>query len=156
MMIFTKTGATARDFWLADNSATFAVFPANTISLFNRDLPIRLHVGNQAYGACHIEKHWVPKTARQRTIPELIYHKLGQSGTIYNTENSKKLKITMGLSPGGLMVMEYRYQQLDEQTDEYLSITTFYGPQRSRVDGMVIGRYPGRPRPGEYSKHLPK
>lgn len=105
-MIFTKTGTTERDFWLVDNSTTFAIFPANTIRMFNRALPIRLHVGNQAYGACHIEKHWIPKTSGQRTIPELIYHKLGQAGAIYNTESNKKLKITMALSPGGLMVLE--------------------------------------------------
>ena len=146
MSTFTKTGDDESDFWHLDGSATFSIFPANTVPMFNRDLPIRLHVGNLTYGQVHTEKHWNFKTAGNRTVPQLIHFKLGQSGNVYATEKEKKVKITMGITPGGLMVMEYRYQKIEERLDEYLSVITFYGPQR-KVDGTIIGRYQGRPRP---------
>ncbi|MGK5038785.1 hypothetical protein ACQ4WQ_00425 [Janthinobacterium sp. GB1R12] len=146
MATFTKTGEQATDFWLADGSKTFSIFPANTVEAFPRDIPIRLHVGNSSYGQIHTEKHWKFKSAGNRTIPQLIHFKLGQSGTVYMTEAQKKMKITLGVTPGGLMLLEYRYQHdAGRLIDEYFSVTTFYA-NRAPVDGDKIGRYLGRPR----------
>lgn len=147
MAIFTKSGDEEEHFWLVNGSPNFSVMPANTISIFQEDLPIRLHVGNMSYGQIHTEKHWTIKTAGNRTIPELIHFKLGQSGAIYCTEKNSKIKITMGIAPGGLMLMEYRFRNVGNQKENYLSVTTFYGPMRRAPDGQPIGRYQGRPLP---------
>lgn len=146
MAIFTKSGNEPENFWLVDGSPDFSIMPANTMSMFPEQLPIRLHVGDKSYGQVHTEKHWDSKKAGRRTVPELIHHKLGQGGMIYCTEKDSKIKITMNLTPGGLLVMEHRYQKNGYQREYYFSVTTFYGPMRRAVDGQVIGRYEGRKR----------
>ena len=101
MAIFTKSGDSENDFWLVDNCFYFATFKANAIPMFDRDLPIRLHVGNFSYGQIHTEKHWTPKTAGNRSVPELIHYKLGQSGNTFNAEKEKKITISMVGIPYG-------------------------------------------------------
>lgn len=146
MATFTKTGEQATDFWLADGSETFSIFPANTVKAFPRDIPIKLHVGNSSYGQIHTEKHWTVKGAGNRTIPQLIHFKLGQSGNVYMTEVQRKMKITLGVVPGGLMILEHRnLHDAGKLIDEYFSVITFY-QHRSQIDGDKIGRYQGRPR----------
>lgn len=144
MAIFTKTGDDPEHFWLVDGSPDFSIMPANTMAMFPEALPIRLHVGNQIFGQVHTEKHWNKKTAGNRTVPELIHYKLGQSGRIHCTEKDSKIKIVMSLSPGGLMVMEHRHQTVGYKREYYFSVITFY--KRTGVDGDEIGRYEGRRR----------
>jgi hypothetical protein len=45
-----SSGVTKDDYWLVDGSRDFSLLPANTITGWDIDLPIRLHVGNVAYG----------------------------------------------------------------------------------------------------------
>lgn len=145
MAEFTKTGTEQSDYWQRDGNSTFSTLPANTIAIIKVDLPIRLHIGNHTYGQIHIEKHWNYASAGKRTIPELIYYKLGQPGTIYCSENQNKFKIVMAVSPGGMLVLEHRYKLLNQSKEHYLSVTTFYA-NRAPVDGSKVGRYGGRPK----------
>ncbi len=142
MASFIPTGATKDDYWLVNGSRDFSLLPANTITGWNIDLPIRLHVGNVAFGQIHMQKHLREfKDRLNRTIPELIYYKLGQGGTIYNTEKDIKFKIKFGLAPDALVLMERRYVKLGAgERDEYLSLVSFF-PSRSRLDGTPVGRY---------------
>jgi hypothetical protein len=143
-MAFIATGPTEDDYWLVNGSKEFSILPANTITGWDIDLPIRLHVGNVAYGQIHMQKHvYQIKDRLKRSIPELVHYKLGQGATIYNTEKSTKIKLKFGLVPGALIVMERRYMWLDDgKKDEYLSMTTIYPPWRP-LDGEPIGRYDG-------------
>lgn len=144
IMAFIATGPTKDDYWLVNGSKEFSILPANTITGWDIDLPIRLHVGNVAYGQIHMQKHvYQIKDRLKRSIPELVYYKLGQGATIYNTEKSMKIKLKFGLAPDALIVMERRYMWLDDgNKDEYLSMTTIY-PAGRPLDGEPIGRYDG-------------
>lgn len=139
MPIFTKQGDQHWHLWLADESPDFSIFPGGFIADLDDPVPIRLKVGNIAYGETHIgarHGHWVKRTGL--TVPELVYEKLGHSGPVYNTESGSKLKISLRLSPSALLVLE-----LIERGTMHFSVTSLYA-HPAQLDGVVIGRYPGR------------
>ena len=142
MAIFIPTGTTVDDYWLVDGSKDFSFLPANTLTGWTIDLPIRLHVGNISFGQIHMQKHLYQFNDRQkRNVPELIHYKLGQGADIYGAETKVKIKFKCGLAPNALITLERRYTKLgDGAIDEYLSLVTFY-PPRIPPDGMKIGRY---------------
>lgn len=142
MASFIASGTTKDDYWLVDGHKDFSILPANTITGWDIDLPIRLHVGNVAFGQIHMQKHvYELKDRMKRSIPELVYYKLGQGADIYNTENSRKIKLKFGLTPNALICMERRFLELGGgKIDEYLSMVTIY-PPRGQLDGHSIGRY---------------
>ncbi|HEX8963857.1 MAG TPA: hypothetical protein VF801_12710 [Rhodocyclaceae bacterium] len=141
MPVFTSQGTHARHLWLVDNSPHFSHFPGGIIDGLNDPLPIWLYVGTAAYGEVHIRKHahWVSKA--KKTIPEFVYEKLGQPGLIFNTEKEKKFKVSLRLTPSALLVLEY----FDRVTPHF-SVTSLY-MHPATLDGMKLGRYPGRPKP---------
>lgn len=143
MPSFIVTGSSKNDYWLVDGNRDFSFLPANTITGWTIDLPIRLHLGNIAYGQIHMQKHLYQfKDRRKRSVPELIYYKLGQGAEIYNTETDVKLKFKFGLYPNALVFMEKRYLYLTGgKREDYLSLVSFYPPNSNRSEGKPIGRY---------------
>lgn len=137
MVSFTSSGDTADDFWLADGSRNFSILPANTITGWTIDLPLRLHIGvKEAYGRLHMEKHLIQFHDRwSRSIPELIYHKLGHSAAIFTTDKQTKMKLQFGTTFKAILIVERRYKDLDDGTrDEYLSMVSFYPPRQSQIE----------------------
>lgn len=140
MPTFTTTGSDEDDFWLVDGNPDFAILPGNACENFSMDLPIRLHVGNGAFGELHIRKHLRDINDRQRRQPpELVYVKLGQGGEIYNTESDEKIKIPQSFNPRALMILRYRYLWVNHKKFEYLSVVSLYS--WDLIDGKPIGRY---------------
>lgn len=142
MPVFTSQGTHARHLWLVDNSPHFSHFPGGIIDGLNDPVPIWLYVGTLAYGEVHIKArhaHWVNKT--KKTVPQLVYEKLSQAGPIYTTEGDKKFKVSLRLTPSALLVLEY----MDRATPHF-SVTSLY-MHPATLDGMKLGRYPGRPKP---------
>ena len=141
MNFFSTEGSKKDDLWLVDGSPNFAIFPGGIIESISSDAPILLKVGNQAFGETHIRtKHaqWLAK--HQRTVAEMVHFKLGQPGQIYCTENGSKFKINLGIAPSALLVLNFLSH---EQIGPHFSVTTLYYHQQ-RLDGMPLGRYPGR------------
>lgn len=139
MPTFTREGDQPWHLWLADESPDFSIFPGGIIAGLDDPLPIRLKVGNIAYGETHIWKrhgHWVKRSGM--SVPSLVYEKLGHSGQIYNTESGSKLKVSLRLSPSALLVLE-----LIERGTLHFSVTSLYA-HPAHLDGQIIGRYPGR------------
>lgn len=139
-MEFTCQGSQKNDLWLVDNSPDFAIFPANTIPSIKEDTPVWLKVGNQQFGETHIRirhSHWLKKLG-DKTVPELVFLKLRQSGNIYCTDKGSSFKINLSIAPSSLLVLEY----LDNHETPHLSVTTLYYHAGS-LDGSHIGRYRG-------------
>ncbi len=137
---FRATGDHHSDLWLVNGSPDFAIFPGGIIPGFTVDVPIRLKVGNLAYGGKHIQhRHavWCKKQGFD-SVPALVYHKLSHAGEVYSTESAGKLKIMMRLNPSALLVIEHI-----THPEPHFSITTLYHHQ-SALDGTRLGRYPGR------------
>jgi hypothetical protein len=142
-MDFKPTGSQKHDLWLVDASPDFAIFPANIIPSISIDTPIWLKVGSKQFGETHIREkhgHWVSKQGK--TVPELVYFKLGQSGPIYCTESHSKLKISLSITPAALLVLDYN----DTHAVPHFSVTTLYNHPHA-LDGQSIGRYKGRRNP---------
>lgn len=140
MPVFTRTGSAPRDLWLADGSPDFAYFPGGVLAGAPEPLPIRLKVGNAAYGEVHILKrhgHWVSK--QNMSVPELVYAKLGQAGVIYCTERDDKVKVSLRLNPTSLLILDL----ISGGGVGHFSVTSLY-MHPSRLDGWNLGRYPGR------------
>lgn len=78
--------------------------------------------------------HWVNSTGM--TVPELVYHKLGQGGTIFSSEDTDKYKIDLRISPDALMVLRLikNFQQ------DFFTVVTLYKHQ-GHLDGIRLGRY---------------
>ncbi|MGR4991337.1 hypothetical protein ACPV3U_17335 [Vibrio rotiferianus] len=134
---FTTTGDKPFDFWLINNSKDWAVIPAGTIKGFDEDLPIRLQVGNKGFGQKHIEfrhSHWLKKITK--TVQEALATKLGQSGSIYTTEEDNKLKIMMRVSPDSLLVIRH----VSNRQGNFFTVVSLYY-KNERVDGDYVGRY---------------
>ena len=141
MPSFSQTGSRAQDLWLVDGSPTFGTFPEGILPLYGQALPIWLKVGTSAYGERHIKQrhsHWVRKHAG--SVPELVYLKLGHAGQVYCTEEQGKIKVSMRLNPSALLVLNL----CTEASEPHLSVTTLYFHQ-GKLDGDILGRYPGRP-----------
>ncbi len=103
-------------------------------------VPIRLRVGTIAYGQVHIQKrhgHWVSRMGK--SVPEFVYEKLGQPGKIYCTEVDEKVKISIRLSPASLLILSL----ISDGGQGHFSVTSIYN-HPARLDGLVIGRYPGK------------
>jgi hypothetical protein len=141
MPVFTRSGTRHKDRWLIDDKPEFAVFPGGVIAEVGYDLPIFLYVGTPAYGETHIRvRHAVWVKDQGLSVPELVHTKLCQPGLIYCTEENHKLKISLRLAPSSLMVLTLKQSR---DYGEHLSVTTLYAhPQR--LDGLQIGRYPGK------------
>lgn len=138
---FTVTGNDKNDLWHVDGSPDFAILPAQIIRTIGITAPIWLKVGTDAgYGAQHIQAkhyHWVSR--QNKTVPELVYFKLGQAGSIYCTEKHSKLKLSLSINPQAVLVLDL----YDRCESPHFSVTTLYGLNH-RLDGDIIGRYPGR------------
>jgi len=146
MASFIATGTTADDYWLVNGSKDFSILPAGTLPSWTIDLPIRLHVGVQeSYGQLHMEKHLNQFHDRlKRSIPELIYVKLGQGASIFDTDKPVKKKFQFGTIFQAFLFVERRYKDLDDGTrDEYLSMVSFYPPKRYQMQDTkdAIARY---------------
>lgn len=140
-MDFKPTGTKKNDVWLVDGSRDFAIFPANIIPDIKADTPIWLKVGDNYFGETHIRTkhyHWV--NIHKKSVPELVHFKLGQSGNIYCTETNSKLKISLSLTPGALLVLEL----IVSNTDPHFSVITLYAHPNRQLDGQSLGRYRGR------------
>lgn len=140
MTIFTVTGEKSSDLWLVNNEPNFSFIPANTIPDICHDCPVWLKVGNHIYGETHIKQkhfHWV--SLHKMTVPELVYHKLGQHGQMYCSEVNSKIKISLSLHPSALIIMNY----MEKADTPHLSVTTIYSHQ-GHLDGSKIARYKGR------------
>lgn len=73
------------------------------------------------------------------SVPEIIYYKLGQNGTIYCTESENRINISMPTFPKGLIVLQFI---ADQALGDFLSVTTIY-PSRDPNSEDFIGRYSG-------------
>lgn len=138
--IFTRTGEKQHDLWLVNGSPEFSVFPGGIVDGIDSNIPIHLKVGNLSYGEKHIHhRHatWVKKQ-NFNSVAELVHFKLAQPGEIYCAEKDSKIKIMMRLKPLAIMVME-----LSPRHALHFSVTTLYYHQ-STLDGVRLGRYPGR------------
>lgn len=153
--IFGREGNEKFDFWLINGIKNFAVIPANTIKDINSDIPvhnnipIRLQVGNKMFGEKHIvdkHSHWIDDlvnkkyiVSQENQVAELVWLKLGQNGTIYSTETSKKIKLMMKISPDALMVPHYT----EVEHEIFFTIATLY-KTTNPIDGTQIRRYLSR------------
>jgi hypothetical protein len=142
---FSLQGNKRFDFWLVEGNRDFAIIPANTIADIDRDIAIRLQVGDRFFGERHvIDRHklWVNLLIERRmiepvnSVASLVWLKLGQRGNIFSTESTDKIKIVMSISPDALMVLKY----IDTGNDKFFTVLTLY-KTTSRIDGMKIGTY---------------
>jgi hypothetical protein len=123
-------------FWLIDNHTDFAIIPAGTVG-FEKDMPIRLPMGNTKYGAVHILKrhgHWVRIHQKNECVATLVHRKLSQTGRIFTAESSDKLTLMMRVAPEAFMVLKVM--------NGFLSITTLYLRPRQN-EGVELARYLG-------------
>lgn len=138
MPVFSCTGSSIGDIWLADGCSDFAFFPQSLMRELNASapIPICLHVGNLAFGQVHIDhrhKHWL--ATLQSDAKSLVWAKLQTSAQVYASDKAGALKLSFRFAPEALMVLEYR-----EGPNAYLSVVTLYQHPR-HVDGQHIGRY---------------
>jgi hypothetical protein len=141
MPIYMQTGSTIHDFWLVDGQKDFAIVQVEAVPFLSQPLPVWLKVGNAVFGSNHIlQRHGKWALSHATSVPELVYKKLGQPGTIYTTEQDSKLKICIRISPEALLVLNL----FDRVPVPHLSVTSLYAMPRS-VDGERLGKYKGRP-----------
>jgi hypothetical protein len=138
MPVFTCPGSGIRDLWQANGTSDFAFLPQSLMRELNATapLPIRLHVGNLAFGQVHIDHkhgHWLRKL--QSDSKTLVWSKLQMPAQVYASDKSGALKLSFRFTPEVLMVLEYR-----EAPSAYLSVVTLYQHPRN-VDGQHLGRY---------------
>lgn len=136
MPVFLTTGSKHSDFWLADGSSDFGWLPPGLIDGFDESAPIRLHVGNKAFGQVHIDAkhgHWV---ARQKTTtPELVWSKLQNRAQIYEAIPMGRLAFSFRFAPSAIMIAEWR------PSGCYFSVVTMYIHPSRTIDGRHLGRY---------------
>lgn len=152
MPVFNVEGTKWFHHWTVDGDKDFAVVPEGTIRGFDTDLPIRLLNGrSHQFGKTHIEfKRAGWAKSLNKSIPELVYEKLGQSAQIYCTENDSKIKFYMPIAPESLMVLNHNTCR---EGIPYLSITTMYNPRgTNNIDGDLIGRYSSQYRIDRHKK----
>ncbi|MNO64850.1 hypothetical protein D3C76_555870 [compost metagenome] len=124
-------------FWLINGSPDFAVIPAGTLPGFDVDMPIRLPVGDNKFGAAHIlnkHYHWVMKAQPSGCVATLVHRKLSQPGRIFTTDSSDKLALVMRVAPDAFMVLK--------KIPDFFSITTLYVRPR-QTEGVELARYTG-------------
>lgn len=118
-------------FWSINGNENFATIPGDTINGIPHDMPIRLQVGNQVFGATHVNiRHgvWVKKCLKHyseddpRLVPALLHKKLNQAGQIYLTKD-EHFSIVLSLTPNTSLFLR--------KIEDYLSVTTFYHKQNS-------------------------
>lgn len=135
MCNFLVQGVEKYDFYTVNGSMDWAIVPAGTIKYLNQETPIRVQVGDYSWGYIHTaHKHRDFLSKNKSTLEELFYKKLGQSGSIYSTEEDKKFKISMRLSPSVIVLLRYIPK------GEFLTLVTMYQLNR-RLDGIELGRY---------------
>ena len=120
---------------MADGSPDFGLISGGVKGITDQDAPIRLQRGDTYFGAVHIEEkhgHWVKST--KLSVPQLVWTKCRQAGSIYSTEQTSKGKIWMPLAPAALMVLQYVVGK------NFWSVISLYFHEGS-LDGDVIGRY---------------
>jgi hypothetical protein len=139
---FTSTGTKKHDLWLVDNSKDFAWFPDNLLDTVTEPAPIRLHVGDFAFGQVHIDnaqgrQAWLQKL--KTNTPTLVWEKLQFPAQVYLSDKLGALKLSFRHSPEAVMVLEWR------TNGSYFSVVTIYS-HPTRLDGQSIGRYrPSKP-----------
>ena len=140
MPTFTQTGSTVDDFWLVDGQKDFAIVQVEAVPFLLQPLPIWLKVGNAVFGATHIlQRHGKWALSHATSVPELVHKKLGQSGSVYTTEQDSKLKICIRISPEALVILNL----FDRVRIPHFSVTSIYAMPRS-FDGERLGKYKGR------------
>jgi len=125
----------ADDQWLVDGQPSFGVIPGGILEAAPNDTPIFLYRGDATYGALHIRSghgHWVNRQGL--SVPELVWRKCQQTGSMYSTDQRHKLNIALTLSPSALMVLRYI------QAKGHFSVVTLYFRERD-LDGEFLGRY---------------
>lgn len=122
-------------FWTVNGSTTFGTMPGGILPGIAEPVPIVLQVGNNKWGATHIDfRHssWLAKNSQ--TAASMVYKKLGQSGTVFTTEAADKTKVNLTITPAALLVLQYipKFQ--------YLTVTTIFFKD-DKLDGTYLGRY---------------
>lgn len=135
MPVFIPTGNTPNDFWQADGNIDFALFQAGRFGKYPEVMPIRLHVGNAAFGQTHIDfRHSVWLQSLKTQSYSLVWEKLQMPAAIYESDKENACKFSFRFSPESLMVIELHKSQ------EYFSVVTLYSHPR-QIDGRHLGRY---------------
>jgi hypothetical protein len=133
MPVFSCTGTKWHDLWQVDGSNELAWFPGGVVAEFPEPAPIRLHVGNAAFGQIHIQNrhgHWVSRS--RLSVPELVWNKLQSPGSIYSTVVDQRFNLSLRLTPQSLIVLQWR--------GDYFSVVSLYA-HPSPLDGQWLGRY---------------
>lgn len=121
-------------FWQAHGQPDFGYLDA-VPGISTASAPIRLQRGNTHFGAVHIQRRhgsWVLQQGS--SIPELVWIKCRQPGSIHCTETSTdKAKIWLPMPPASLMVLRF-------VAGTFWTVVTLY-PLRGRLDGRRIDRY---------------
>jgi hypothetical protein len=129
------------DYWTVNGDINFGYIPGGLTPVSADALPVRLQTGviQGKWGHDHIRydhADWVNRSGY--SVPHLVLLKLSQPGTIYDTNVRGKFKINIILNPNSLLVLTYQH----DEADPYFGVTTLYF-RNSRLDGSVIGRFPG-------------
>lgn len=124
------------DQWLVNGSQAFGWISGDTHPAIAEDTPIYLFHGNRRdYGAAHIEKHKNFWKRYATSAPAWVWLKCQQSGRIFITsEQDRKIKLHLSLSPSALLVLEYREEHC------CFSVVSLH-PKPSFNDGTIVGRY---------------
>jgi hypothetical protein len=136
MPVFTQTGLRQQDYLLVDGSKDFAILSAGVLKDYPQALPIRLHVGNAAFGLRHMNlRHasWYKKLGLNPV--DLLWQKLQSRAIIYPAEATEKFKWSFRFNPSSLMIVEYR-----DDDDGYLSVVSLYSHPHA-LDGNPIAKY---------------
>jgi hypothetical protein len=154
-----------KNFWSINSIPYLGFLPGNQIAWLPKPIPICLFEGWQdpgspqkGWGEIHISHRHKPWLLQMRarcrnpniTVAEVIWRKLQQAGSLYETETDNKFKLSLTVSPSTLLVMNY------VETERIFSVTTIYAHPR-QLDGRMICRYVGaKCRPGATSfAHCP-
>jgi hypothetical protein len=129
------------DFYTANDSVDFAIFPAGIIDYVAKDTPIRLQRGDGGFGAVHIAKSHGPWLDKHKVdVATMVWSKLQGSGKVYTTEESEKHKIDLRFNPQALAVLKYKCIR---GQSPFFTVVTMYLPEGT-LDGEVIGHYRGK------------
>lgn len=145
MPVFSTTGSKHSDFWLADGAQDFGWLRGGLVEGFNQPAPIRLHVGNAAFGQVHIDirhGHWIQR--QNTTTPELAWAKLQYPAQLYEAIPVGRLAFSFRFSPASVMIVEWK------QGGSYFSIFTMYSHPNRPIDGRSLGRYKPLTNPKEF------
>ena len=137
MPVFTSSGGRRYDLWQVDGSNDMAWCQSRGFEGLSALVPIRLHVGNNAFGQRHIDKRhgvWIKGFACP--THEVVWRQLQMKGQVYSDDCESKLKIRWQNPSDVVMVL--KWQAFEGQG--YLSVVTFY-KRSSKLNDKRLGWY---------------